>query len=100
MHPLKKELMGINRDTLARIAAVTILQMLVQSHADKSKVDEIYDTYGIDKEVLEKTRQEILEIENKEYDSPFEALKAHTRYFESVLITEPEEGEKDERSSD
>jgi hypothetical protein len=100
MHPLKKELMGIKRDTLARIAAVTILQMLVQSHADKNKVDEIYDTYGIDKEVLEKTRQEILEIENKEYDSPFEALKAHTKYFESVLITEPEEGEKDERSSD
>ena len=100
MHPLKKELMGIKRDTLARIAAVTILQMLVQSHADKNKVDEIYDTYGIDKEVLEKTRQEILEIENKEYDSPFESLKAHTKYFESVLITEPEEGEKDERSSD
>jgi hypothetical protein len=100
MHQLKKKLIELDKDTLARIAAVTILQMLVQSHADKNKVDEIYDTYGIDKEVLEKTRQEILEIENKEYDSPFEALKAHTKYFESVLITEPEEGEKDERSSD
>lgn len=100
MHPLKKKLIELDKDTLARIAAVTILQMIIQSHSDKQMIDEIHDTYGIDKEVLEKTRQEILEMENKEYDNPFESLKAHTKYFESVLITEPEEGEKDERSSD